>query len=100
MVNMMHPGHLREGHTNPILGGRPCGRWRIITASMQCEDESFGESRSDLSERPSRIVGSAYVCTLTSIVVTGSTAAAVVPEKHGSGISAEKIQMACKHTRR
>ena len=100
MVNMMHPGHLREGHTNPILGGRSCWWWKITAASMQCEYESFGESKFDLSERPSRIVGSAYVCTLTSIVVMGLSAAADVPEKHGSGISAEKIQMACKHTKR
>ena len=60
---------------------------------MQRGCESFKERRSDSSECPTRIVEGlmsvrSSVCTSASVVVTGSSAAAVMPEKLGSKISA------------
>ena len=60
---------------------------------MQRGCESFKERRSDSSECPTRIVEGFIsvrtpVCTAASVVVTGSSAAAVMPEKLGSKIGA------------
>ena len=62
---------------------------------MQPPCESFRARRSDSRECPSRIVEGVIcvrrcVCTSASVVVTGSSAAAVIPEKLGLGISACK----------
>jgi hypothetical protein len=62
---------------------------------MQRGYASCRACRSDSSEWPKRIVEGfisvrRYVCTSASVVVTGSSALAVSPEKLGSRLSARK----------
>ena len=94
---IVRPSHLRVSHASPGLRGRPRGWWNSSAVSMQRGCASCRACRSDSSEWPKSIVEGSisvrrYVCTSASVVVTGSSASAVIPEKLGLRLSARNTE--------
>ena len=91
---MVRLSHLRASHASPGLSGRPRGWWKSIAVSMHHGCAICSARRSDSSECPMRIVDDVMsvwrcACTSASVVVIGSRACAVMPEKLNSGLSAK-----------
>lgn len=84
---MTWPTRLRVSHVGPGLRRRLRERWKIIAVSMQHGRHGFRDVD------PIRMNACGwfdYVCIWASMVVMGSSDAAVIPEKSGLDISERK----------